>query len=426
MTILATVNLWGTPLGTVTLKTGERFASFQYDAAFSRNGLPVSPLMMPLSGRCYCFPELFAESFYGLPGLLSDSLPDKFGTTVVNAWLSGKGRSPDTFNAIERLCHLGNRGMGALEFLPATGPCVEDRLLDVAVLVRLSNAVLAPGARLADADAMADMLRVCTSAGGSRAKAVVAWNPRTHGIGTGRPPGNPEYEDWLIKFDGISNNRDKEAADPQGYGAMEFAYYRMATDCGIRMSECRLLEEGGRQHFITRRFERLDDGDKLHMQSLAALAHLDFNQAGAYSYEQVFDVLEQLDAPASDARQLFRRVVFNIIARNQDDHVKNMAFLMDRQGRWSLSPAFDLTCAYHPGGRWTDRHQMTLSGKRDHFTLDDLMACGKRAGLKAAEARQIVADIREVVSRWREYAEAVSVFPQERDRIQSVLRLDMK
>lgn len=400
--------------------------------------------MMPLSEKPYVFPDLALESFHGLPGLLSNSLPDKFGTTVTNAWLMQNGYAPDAVNAVERLRWLGNRGMGALEFFPSTKeprpePRWVDRILQVETLVRFSNAILAwrpppvsqkPGdpsmeADILDADAMADMLRVCTSAGGARAKAIIAWNPKTHEIRSGPAPVEQGFEDWLIKFDGITQNRDKETADAKGYGVVEFAYYRMAIECGIFMSECRLLEEGGRRHFMTRRFDRLAGGEKLHLQSLAALAHLDFNRAGVYRYEDVFDILDRLEAPRSDAVQLFRRIVFNIIARNQDDHVKNMAFLMDRSGNWSLSPAYDLTFAYHPGGNWTDRHQMTLSGKRDRFTLEDLVVCGKRAGLNRETSKKIVAEIRQVVAGWPGYAEDLCVFPHQRDRIQKGLRLDI-
>jgi serine/threonine-protein kinase HipA len=276
---------------------------------------------------------------------------------------------------------------------------------------------------LTDAEAMADILRVGTSAGGARAKAVIAWNPQTNEVRSGQTGVGKGFEHWLIKFDGVSNNRDKELADPQGYGVIEYAYSKMAADCGITMSECRLFEEGGRRHFMTRRFDRLADGGKLHMQSLAAMAHLDFNQAGAHSYEQAFDVMRRLDLPNGASVELFRRMVFNVIARNQDDHTKNIAFLMDRDGNWFLAPAFDMTYNYQPNGQWTSSHQMTLNGKRDNFMLDDFIECGKSALLKRGQAKTIYNDVREIVSRWRNYADDAGVKAIQRDKIQNALRL---
>ena len=247
---------------------------------------------------------------------------------------------------------------------------------------------------------MADILRVGTSAGGARAKAIIAWNPQTNEVRSGQGEAEEGFEHWLLKFDGVSNNRDKELADPQGYGVIEYAYSKMVVDCGITMSDCRLFEESGRRHFMTRRFDRLAGGDKLHVQSLAAVAHLDFNQAGAHSYEQAFDAMRRLGLPANSTAELFRRMVFNIVARNQDDHVKNIAFMMDRSGKWSLTPAFDMTYSYQPSGQWTSSHQMTINGKRDNFTLDDFHACGKSALLKRGQAKTILKEVRGVVSHW--------------------------
>jgi serine/threonine-protein kinase HipA len=390
MSTVAEVKLWGSTIGAVVLEEGQRTASFQYDSGFAKSGIEVSPLMMPLSQRVYSFPSLVQESFHGLPGLLADSLPDRFGNALIDAWLARQGRASDSFNAIERLCYTGSRGMGGLEFVPATGPkSTRDTALQVDRLVKLASEILTHRDHLQTnftegdtAEAMADILRVGTSAGGARAKAVIAWNPQTNEVRSGQTGVGKGFEHWLIKFDGVSNNRDKELADPQGYGVIEYAYSKMAADCGITMSECRLFEEGGRRHFMTRRFDRLADGGKLHMQSLAAMAHLDFNQAGAHSYEQAFDVMRRLDLPNGASVELFRRMVFNVIARNQDDHTKNIAFLMDRDGNWFLAPAFDMTYNYQPNGQWTSSHQMTINGKRDNFTLDDFIECGKSALLK--------------------------------------------
>lgn len=430
MATMAEVKMWGSTIGAVTLEGGEQTASFQYDPDFAQSGIEVAPLMMPLSERVYSFPGLAQVSFHGLPGLLADSLPDKFGNALIDAWLAGQGRDSNSFNAIERLCYTGSRGMGAIEFVPATGPRPKQHnLLHVERLVRLAGDILSHRDSLqtsfveADDDAMKDILRIGTSAGGARAKAVIAWHPKTNEVRSGQTKAQKGFEYWLLKFDGVRNNRDKELADPMGYGAIEYAYSKMAADCGIKMGECRLFEEGNRRHFMTRRFDRLAGGDKIHMQSLAALSHLDFNQAGAHSYEQAFDAMRRLGLSAGDTTQMYRRMAFNVIARNQDDHVKNIAFLMDRRGNWSLAPAYDMTYSYQPSGKWTFTHQMTINGKRDHFTMDDFLASGKAALLKRGQARKILNEIQEVVSRWRDYADQVGVHPDQRDKIQNTLRL---
>lgn len=431
MSTIAEVKIWGSTIGAVVLEDNQRTASFEYDPAFARSGIEVAPLMMPLSSRVYSFPALAKESFHGLPGLLADSLPDRFGNALIDAWLARQGRDSNSFNAVERLCYTGSRGMGAIEYIPATGPQLTiDSQLHVDRLVELASDILTHRDSLQThfteekGDAMTDILRVGTSAGGARAKAVIAWNPQTNEVRSGQTEAADDFEYWLIKFDGVSNNRDKELVDPKGYGVIEYAYSKMAIDCGITMSHCRLFKEGGRRHFMTRRFDRLAQGGKQHMQSLAAMAHLDFNQAGAHGYEQAFDTMRRLDMPASETAEMYRRMVFNVIARNQDDHVKNIAFLMDRSGTWSLAPAFDMTYSYQPSGLWTSSHQMTINGKRDNFVLDDFLACGKSALLKRGQARAILNETRQVISRWRDYADQAGVNSEQRDKIQKALRLN--
>ena len=408
MSTIAEVKLWGTTIGAVAVEEEQRVTSFQYAPSFAESGIEVAPLMMPLGNQIFSFPALSQTSFHGLPGLLADSLPDKFGNALIDAWLARQGRSPESFNAVERLCYTGSRGMGALEFVPAAGPTpTRDSALAVDKLVKLASDILSHRDLLqtnfddGSAEAMADILRVGTSAGGARAKAVIAWNRNTGEVRSGQTTHHDGFEHWLIKFDGVSNNRDKERADPTGYGLIEYAYSKMANDCGISMSECRVFAENGRNHFMTRRFDRPYD-DKLHMQSLAAMAHLDFNMAGAHSYEQAFDVMRRLDMPAPATAEMFRRMVFNVLARNQDDHVKNIAFLMDRSGRWSLAPAFDMTCNYQPSGQWTSNHQMAINGKQDHFTLEDFELCGKAALLKRGQFKTILHEVHQVVSRWKD------------------------
>lgn len=429
MTTVAKVKLWGTTIGAVALEDGKQVASFQYDPAFVGSGIEVAPLMMPLGNQTFSFPTLSKTSFHGLAGLLADSLPDKFGNALIDNWLARQGRSPESFNAVERLCYTGSRGMGALEFEPAKGPePTHDTKLEVDRLVKLASDILSQRDQLqtnfhdGSADVIADILRIGTSAGGARAKAVIAWNRDTEEVRSGQTTLSEGFEHWLIKFDGVSNNRDKELADPKGYGLIEYAYSKMAKDCGITMSECSLLSEGDRNHFMTRRFDR-PGSDKLHMQSLAAMAHLDFNMAGAHSYEQAFDVMRRLDMPATATAELFRRMVFNVVARNQDDHVKNIAFLMDRSGRWTLAPAFDMTYSYQPSGQWTSSHQMTINGKQDHFTLEDFEQCGKAALLKRGQFKTILQKVRQVVSRWEDYADDAGVKPGQRDSVQNTHRL---
>jgi len=429
---VAEVKLWGRTIGAVSLDEGNDVAAFEYDPAFAASGIEISPLKMPLSDRVYSFPELARKTFYGLPGLLADSLPDKFGHVLIDAWLATRGRRPDSFNAVERLCYTGERGMGALEFAPAIGPKTRQASrIQIDKLVELASEVLSNRNELRTSfaeesreQALGDILRVGTSAGGARAKAVIAWDPSTNEVRSGQVPAGEDFEYWLLKFDGVKGNRDKELEDPQGYGVIEYAYYKMARDCGIDISDCRLFEEDGRRHFMTRRFDRLAGGRKLHMQSLCALAHYDFNMSGAYAYEQALLVIRQLGLPMATVEEQFRRMAFNIIARNQDDHVKNIAFLMDRSGRWSLSPAFDMTYSFNASGAWTASHQMTMNGKRDDFTMDDFKACAKAASMKRGRAQSIVGEVREVVSHWGDYAKAVGVPNPVRDRIQRTLRLE--
>ncbi len=432
MSSQATVRLWGTDIGYVSLKEGQQVVDFEYDREFMKSGIEVAPIRMPIDSRIYRFPELSIKSFQGLPGLLADSLPDKFGNAIINTWLATTGREPESFNTVERLCYIGTRGMGALEFKPAK-PLgrASSSSIHVAQLVELASEILTHRSSLStvfadrkDDQAVREILRVGTSAGGARAKALIAWNPKTNEVRSGQVAAALGFEYWLMKFDGVKNNRDKELVDPEGYGAIEYAYSKMAKDAGISMMPCRLFEENGRRHFMTKRFDRTDDGAKLHMQSLAAMAHYDFNMAGAYGYEQAIMTMKQLGLGIEALEQQFRRMVFNIVARNQDDHVKNIAFLMDRKGVWSLSPAFDVTYSFNPSGDWTSAHQMTLNGKRDDFVREDFEACGKLAQLKQGQAKAIVAEIQKVVSKWYDYADEVGVHNDHRDKIHKALRLN--
>ena len=428
----AAVNLWGTRIGAVSSDDHGGPARFQYSPGFLESHIEIAPLTMPLRRTAYSFPGLNPDSFHGLPGLLADSLPDKYGEALINAWLASQGRTPGSFNPVERLCYVGKRGMGALEYEPVDGPdAEEDHQLDVSALVDLASEALADRERFvanfeegSRRQAMRDILRVGTSAGGARAKALIAYNPETNEVRSGQVNLGPGFEHWLIKLDGVAENRDREAlADPQGYGTIEYAYWLMARDVGIEMTECRLLPEGGREHFMTRRFDRDEYGNRRHVQTLSAIAHLDYKQVAVHSYEEAFGVMSRLRLTADDFEQQYSRMIFNVVARNQDDHTKNVSFIMDRGGRFSLSPAYDLTHAYAPGGDWTARHQMSVNGKRDDFTVEDFIVAGKTAKLTRGRAQAVLRETIDVISQWPAYAERANVPEQLADAVAADLRL---
>ena len=335
---VAEVLLWGGTIGVVAWNSERRLAAFEYNPDFQRSTIELAPLQMPLGPRIHSFPELSRESYRGLPGMLADSLPDRFGTLLIKQWVQRQGRTVESFTPIEQLCCMGRRGMGALEFEPAAPlgrPLDEQRSVEIDRLVELANQALSEKLSLHssvdDEDALRGLISVGTSAGGARAKAVVAWNDDTGELRSGQVDAPAGFEYWLLKFDGLTDNRDRELADPQGFGLVEFAYSEMARAAGITMGPTRLLHEHGRSHFMTKRFDRTDSGGKLHMQTLCALAHYDFNLAGAYSYEQTLSVMRRLGLGRGDIVEQVRRASFNVMARNQDDHTKNIAFLMDPQ-----------------------------------------------------------------------------------------------
>ncbi|MCL2715755.1 MAG: type II toxin-antitoxin system HipA family toxin [Alphaproteobacteria bacterium] len=429
----ATVRLWGSDIGAVSWIDDRAIGVFQYTPEFVESRFELAPLMMPRSRNPYEFPGLPREAFKGLPGLLADSLPDRFGNALIDAWLVTQGRAAGSFNPVERLCYIGTRGMGALEFHPTIPrrPRGSQRV-SINALTRLANDVLDNRARLSgilkgddDHEALQEILRVGTSAGGARAKAILAWNEKTGEFRSGQVKAGGGFSYWLLKFDGISSNRDKELADPKGYGRIEYGFACMARAAGIAMSECRIHHEGGRSHFMTQRFDRDAGGHKFHMASLAALRHFDFNAAGAYSYEQAVETIRLLGLSADAIEQQFRRAVFNILVRNQDNHVKNIAFLMNRKGEWRLSPAFDLSYAYNPDGSWTNQHQMSLSGKRDDFVLSDLIRFGVFCNLKSKKAEDIIRDIHAQVGNWLSFAAQAGVAEKTAQAIQKVMRFEI-
>ncbi len=433
----ASVVLWGREVAAVSWLEEDGYAVFQYDPDFAASGIELSPLVMPLSPDPYSFPALPERTFKGLPGLLADALPDRYGNRLINIWLAGQGRTPESFNPVERLCYVGRRGMGALEFKPAVGGTGrKPSNVEVSNLIRLANLVLDEKRSLEgvleggnDLVAINDILRVGTSAGGARAKAILAWNPDTGEFRHGQIDAGEGFEHWLMKFDGIDNNRDREEPDPKGFGLIEYAYYLMAKDAGVDMMPCRLYHEGGRSHFMTQRFDRpLTDAGrsrKLHMQSLCALQHYDFNDPDGYSYEQAILTIRRLGLGATALEQQFVRTTFNIVARNQDDHVKNIAFLMDHDGDWSLSPAFDVMYSYNPSGQWTGQHQMSLNGKRDRFDHEDIMAFAETASIKPRKAKALFSKVMDAVKDWSTYAEKVGIDGDTAGKIAGTQRTDI-
>jgi serine/threonine-protein kinase HipA len=424
---VATVRLWGRDVGAVAWDEQRGVGNFEYDPAFVKRGLQIAPLMMVLGPEIFSFPTLNRETFHGLPGLLADSLPDRFGNRLIDLWLERQGRAPDDFTPVERLCYMNTRGMGALEFKPALGPTPGKSVpVEVAELTQLAADILSHQANWAvkfkgaKADALNAIIRVGTSAGGNRAKAVIAWNPQTQEVRSGQVQSLAGFEPWILKFDGVY---DKVLGDPKGFGRVEYAYHKMAIEAGIDMSDCRLLEESGRAHFMTRRFDRNTQGGKVHMQSLCALGHYDFNAAGEYGYEQAFSAIRKLNLGHDAMREMFRRMVFNVVARNQDDHTRNIAFLMGENGKWQLSPAFDLTWSFNPSGSWTNRHQMSINGKRDDFTSADLSIVARQFGIKDEKA--LIEQVAVAVSGWSRFAKDADVRADQKKAIAQTHRLSL-
>jgi serine/threonine-protein kinase HipA len=408
MIAIADVKIWNHKVGVVLWDQQRNYGVFEYDKQFFKLGLDLSPIMMPVAdaqrgSKVFSFPLLNPDTFKGLPGLLSDSLPDKFGNQIIDAWLAQQGKSSSDFNPVDRLCYIGKRGMGALEFEPASSSPVEkSNPIEIQELVKFAKEVLDTRSDFhSDFDSekgFSDILQVGSSAGGARAKAIIAYNKTTGDVRSGQVDGLEGFDYWLIKFDGVTNH---QLGDPKGYGNIEYAYYLMAIDAGITMSESKLMTENNRSHFMTKRFDR-QNNQKIHMQTLCGIAHFDYNMPRAYSYEQAFQIMRQMKLPYSDMEELYRRMVFNVMSRNQDDHTKNISFLMFPNGEWQLSPAYDVTYAYNPDNFWLKAHQMSVNGKRENILLEDLLAVAKNINLK--KPKPIIELCNEVLSNWSDYA----------------------
>ncbi len=423
----AEVKIWGKLAGAVAWDETTGYATFEYDPDFTQLGWELAPLKMPLggSGRVYAFPELRKErnaefdTFRGLPGLLADALPDRYGNQLINLWLAQQGRQQESMNPIEMLCFIGTRGMGAMEFEPAVLKeykrpfSIEiDTLVDTASKILNQREAFATTLDKDEEQAVLEILRIGTSAGGDRPKAVIAWNERTGEVRSGQTKALKGFEHWLIKLDGVN---DVQLGVSHGYGRVEMAYYNMAKDCGLDMMPSRLLEENGRAHFMTRRFDRDEEDVKHHVQTFCALKHFDYNMVNSFSYEQLFQCMRELKLTYADAEQMFRRMVFNLIARNCDDHTKNFSFLLKQGGKWELAPAYDLCHAYRPGSEWVSQHSLSINGKRKDITKADLLVIGDSIRLK--KASEIIDEINATVNQWKEYADEVHVAPKLRNEI---------
>ena len=405
--IAAEVYLWGTRIGIVIQENIFDVPKFSYDRKFLKSGIELSPIMMPLSETVYSFVNLNNETFHYLPGLLADSLPDKFGTELLERYLAEQGRNLADISSVERLLYIGSRGMGALEYRPAKGyENTKDGTVNIDELVKLAANILQKRKNVhikENSETMKQIIKIGTSAGGAKAKAVIAWNRKTGDIRSGQIEADSGYEYWLIKFDGTSAEDAK--ADKRCYTRTEYAYSLMAQAAGIKMSTCNIYKESGRFHFMTKRFDRTETGEKLHMLSLGAIAHYDFNSPGSVSYEQAANVMYKLNLAQDEIEQLFTRMVFNVMARNQDDHVKNISFLMNRKGEWSLAPAYDLTYAYIPNNIWTGKHQMSINGKRENLTKQDIVSCGKNMNISSTKIKNIIAKVEVAVNDWNKFAQ---------------------
>lgn len=429
MITTAFINIWNKRVGAIAWDTVTGLGSFEFEPSFVAGGLDLSPLKMPVwgaEGRIFSFPELRDTStFKGLPGLLADVLPDKYGNSIINAWLARNGRPANSMNPVELLCFTGKRGMGALEFEPVipktsnTATTIElDSLINIAQEILSGRQDFNASLSEDEAKALTDILKIGTSAGGARAKAVIAFNPATNEIRSGQADAPAGFTHWLLKFDGVT---DEQLGTSSGYGRVEMAYHLMAKEAGIDMTECRLLEENGRAHFMTRRFDREHGKDKLHVQSFCALAHYDFNDITSFSYEQLFETMRSLSLPYTDAEQLYRRMVFNVMARNCDDHTKNFSFIMNKTGQWKLAPAFDVCHSYRPGSAWVSQHSLSINGKRQHITRDDLLEVAKNMNIKKAGA--IINQIKNVAGKWNDFARQTNVKDDLRGAIDKTLLL---
>lgn len=427
-------------VGALSYDDKKKVGFFEYAASFINTGIELSPIKMPLKRNIYSFPNLEEYAFKGLPGLVADSLPDDFGNAVLNAWVAmqGSGRNPDSITPIERLQYTGTRGMGALTYHPATKvkKLSASQTIEIDSLVKIAQQIVDGRSNFEvelkpndedDKEGMLALLSVGMSAGGARPKAVLAFNKDFTKVRSGQATIPDGFRHYLMKFDGVSeHNKNKETfGDPMGYGAMEYTYHQMAVKAGVDMTECHLLKEGMRRHFITKRFDR-DWNKRIHVQTLNAMDHVSFRKPGTYSYAELFGLARRLGLSRDEAKQLFKRMVFNVVARNHDDHSKNFAFMMDDNGNWSLAPAYDIAYSYKPKSEWVNSHWMTINGKRDGFVRDDFYQFEKVSPVFNKEfIDNTINHTIEVVSQWANMAQTNNVPLTLIELIESNLRIEL-
>ena len=425
----AEVILWGTRIGIIHQDISKSYASFEYDEDFVNSGIELSPLRMPLSKNIYEFPTLIGDPFYGMPGLVADSLPDRFGNAIIEQWLTSLGKSLSDFTAIDRLCYTGKRGMGALEYVPASTDIKDiDANINICEMVKFASDILSNresiSLKVNDNLTYSQLVQIGTSAGGARAKALIAWNESTNEVRSGQMQLGAGYDYWLMKFDNVSKNGDHGLEDKPEYTLIEYAYYLMARACGITMNECRIYDSEGDHHFMTKRFDR-ENGKKLHMQSLGALAHISYQEPGVCGYELASMYMKEIGLSYKEIEQFYRRMVFNCLAVNRDDHVKNISFIMDRSGKWMLSPAYDITFSYNPSNKWLRAHQMTINGKTTEIELKDFLESGAKMGIKERRCKDIIYDIGTKVSNFKSFAEQAGIKENAYHYINSVIEANM-
>lgn len=424
---LIEVYIWNKRVGAVAMDPNRGYYAFEYDAKFRKTGIELAPFQMPLSLATgpFIFTALPLETFKRLPAMLADALPDAFGNALVNAWMADKGVAADKITTLDRLAYMGKRGMGALEFRPARGSHVaSSAALQLGKLVNVARQAVS-GTVADDPHAkavLAQIIQVGTSAGGARAKAAVAWNEATDELRPGQFDVEDGFQHWLLKFDGVGE--DKALGVSKDYGRIEYAYSLMAKEAGVDMSRCHLLSENGRSHFMTQRFDR-DGNKRIHMQSLCAISHMDYKQVGTHSYNQLFDAIQRLGLGQDTLRQAFRRMVFNVMAANRDDHPKNFAFLLSEGGTWKLAPAFDVTFSYRPDSAWVNQHLMSVNGKFSDITSQDIEAVAEQMGIRL-EARTAIREVGKAVARWPEFAATAGVQEAEVEQIDAQIKLFCK
>lgn len=395
--------IWNKRVGAL-VKTPEGIA-FQYDPKFKKLGLNLSPINLPLEGKNIFINEADWKATEGIPGLIYDSLPDKFGNDLLRTYFTDKGLTENDIDVFSKLQYIGTRGMGALEFSPASEIEQTEDIISLEEIEKISmlstKGKEALKTNLEDKNALLQILHIGTSAGGARAKALIAINKENGNIKSGQLPLGADYEYFLIKIDGAN---ETELGEPSGFGRLEYTYSQMAKDCEIQMSDCSLYKD---LHFLTKRFDRDENGEKIHIHSLCGLLGLDYHKVGNYSYEHYFMAARKLGLGQDAMEEVFRRMVFNVLVHNCDDHTKNFSFMMDQKGNWSLSPAFDLCYSYDNSNEWVNGHNMRVNGKRTKITFEDLMEVGKKFNIK--KRKIIFKNIKKVVDKFPEYAHKIKV-----------------